>query len=266
MRPGAGYELDYNVLVNTLVMDTPWRMFLQAITLCGRPHNRCRVIYPSYTRTERSPVSWMSLWFNWLKRADGLVFFFFLLNECYNILVTHYSGVAGQRRTDSAHWLQSCNTNADQKIKYTPSILVDLNNSNDWLWFHKLRWVYPSMVYRTVLYIHTTVCILGVYTHTHQRSFGWLIHVDSCQISVFNTSMWRKRAASAEIRYSMYNNIHNIHQHLRNLLRPKVVVTPSDEPTVFGQRQKAPLIFSSPDTHQCVNYLWTSLLFFCRER
>lgn len=75
IRPGAGYELDYSVLVNTLVMDTPWRMFLQVITLCGRPHNRRSVIYPSYT--ERSPVSRMSLWFNRLKRADGLVFFFF---------------------------------------------------------------------------------------------------------------------------------------------------------------------------------------------
>lgn len=60
--------------VNTLLMDTPWTTFLQVITLCGWPHDRHSVIYPSYERTDRNPFSRMCLWFNRLKQADDFVF------------------------------------------------------------------------------------------------------------------------------------------------------------------------------------------------
>lgn len=79
--------------VITLLTDTPWRMFLQVITLCGWPHNQHSVIYPSYKSTNRNPVSRICLWFNWPKLS-----WWFSSHDCFIVFVKHQAWNAGERR------------------------------------------------------------------------------------------------------------------------------------------------------------------------
>lgn len=223
-------------------MDTPWRMFLQVIRLCGRPHNQRSVTYPSYKSTQTGTQSAQCVFglTNWNKQM--IKFSRLLHNPGETPLMNRR-----RKTTDSAPRLQCYNIDTHQEIKYAHLHFKFIQKQQQQLIVVSLNCHQSTQARRTVSYIHTHVCILSVYTHMHKQTFGWLLHLDASQISLFLIQECVRGQPVQHISHKVCTTIYIIYTQLQ------LVITAS-ETSLLGQRQKSSDIFPSRDTkHQCVN-------------
>lgn len=120
------------------------------------------------------------------------------------------SWIAGEKTTDSAPQLQCYNVNTQQRLNMHIFNFSSFKQQQ-WLTVVSLNCHRSIRARRTILYIHTHVCILSVYTHMHKQSFGWPLHLDSCQISLFLTQECKRGQQVQKISHTVCTTIYIIY-------------------------------------------------------